>query len=519
MSDPGSGVLRPPALAAQPRRWWPRTRGERSRGLPSARAAVVVTAATLALVLAARATIDPNLDRTAFAVLVGANLALVAARWPRAAVVAITLFLPLLELLRRLLIPVGDWTSFDPLLLVGLVTAAVIVAGLLRQGRLAVEDTLSRLVLALLALSCLEVANPQGGGLVQSVSGLFFFGGPLVWYFIGQSIVDRRLLALLLATVTVLGLSIALYGIEQSFYGLPSWDAQWVTLAGYAALSVGGVTRAFGTFASSAEYAAYLGGALLLAVLWLAHGRVLALLAVPPLAVAEFVASARGVVVLTVLALLILAGLRTGSGRVALAVVLTGTVAAVGANHFLGESLAASAEASGNPLLVHQVGGLTDPLDPEQSTALGHWQLVVDGLLLSLQHPLGLGTAVTKPADETVGQGTVSANTEIDIANAFVAFGPVGGALFVAVIVITLRRVGGLCLRTHQFGALAVMGFLVVTLGEWLNGRYYALSPLIWLLIGWSNGAWLDWRARSDPAVDGVDSGSARRAGEVLVPV
>jgi hypothetical protein len=196
----------------------------------------------------------------------------------------------------------------------------------------------------------------------------------------------------------------------------------------------------------------------------------------------------------------VVAGLRTGSSRVALVVVVTGMVAAVGANHFVGESLAASANASGNALLAHQVGGLTDPLNPAQSTALGHWQLVIDGLLLSLQHPLGLGTAVTKPADESLGQAAASANSEIDIANAFVALGPVGGVLFVVVVVMTLWRVGGLCLRTHQFGALAVMGFLVVTFGQWLNGRYYALSPLVWLLIGWSNRAWLEWRSSQVPA-------------------
>jgi hypothetical protein len=451
-----------------------------------------VAAALLLLALAVKGVIDPSLDRAAFAVLVGGNLAVIAARWPRAAVVAIMVFLPLLELLRRVLIPVAEWTSLDPLLIVGSTTAGVILVRLLLDGRLVARDALSRLIVALLVFICLEVANPQGGGVAVSLYGLFVLSGPLVWYFVGQSVVDRRLMTVLLPTVTVLALGIALYGFVQTFYGLPSWDALWVSTAGYEALSVGGVTRAFGTFASSAEYAAYLGGALMLAILWVAHGRMLAVLAVPPLAVAEFLDSARGVVVLTVVALLVVGGLRTGSARITLGVVVMGVVAVLAANHFLGQSLADSAEASGNPLLAHQVGGLTDPLNPTQSTALGHWQEVIDGLLLSVQHPLGLGTAVTKPADESSGQAAVSANAEVDIANAFVALGPVGGGLFVAVVVVTLRRVAQLSLRTHQFSALAVMGFLIVTLGQWLNGRYYALSPLVWLLIGWSNRVWLE---------------------------
>src|SRR5256885_9979734 len=38
----------------------------------------------------------------------------------------------------------------------------------------------------------------------------------------------------------------------------PSWDKKWVDVAVYAALHVGDKIRAFGTFASSAEYALYL---------------------------------------------------------------------------------------------------------------------------------------------------------------------------------------------------------------------------------------------------------------------
>ena len=44
------------------------------------------------------------------------------------------------------------------------------------------------------------------------------------------------------------------------------------------------------------------------------------------------------------------------------------------------------------------------------------------------------------------------------------------------------------------------MGLLVITLGQWLNGGYYALAPLLWLLIGWANRAWLEQRAAEAPA-------------------
>ena len=36
------------------------------------------------------------------------------------------------------------------------------------------------------------------------------------------------------------------------------------------------------------------------------------------------------------------------------------------ANHAIGSSLNTSAQQSGNSLVAHQVGGLTDPLNPDQ---------------------------------------------------------------------------------------------------------------------------------------------------------
>jgi hypothetical protein len=66
--------------------------------------------------------------------------------------------------------------------------------------------------------------------------------------------------------------------------------------------------------------------------------------------------------------------------------------------------------------------------------------------------------------------------------------------MFLAIIVVTFRRVGQLCLQTRDRATLVIMGLLIVTLGQWLNGGYYAISPLLWLLVGWANREWLERR-------------------------
>ena len=30
-----------------------------------------------------------------------------------------------------------------------------------------------------------------------------------------------------------------------------------------------------------------------------------------------------------------------------------------------------------------------------------------------------------------------------------------------------------------------LLGILVITIGQWLNGSYYAVSALVWILLGW----------------------------------
>ena len=272
----------------------------------------------------------------------------------------------------------------------------------------------------------LQSFNPMLGSLTAGAGGFMFLGIPLLWFFVGREIADRRLVDLGLYCVVGLAVAIGAYGLWQTEVAMPSWDAAWVDLNGYEALSVYGVTRAFGTFSSSAEYGIFLGVAVAISAAMLVHRRAIFALTIPFLVFPLFLASGRGVVVLAVLATLVAVGLRTRNTRLALLIVVAGlAVAVVGLRSYGSgaEASSYSSSSSSNPFVAHQVTGLTNPLDPEHSTLLAHADLVVEGVKQGFLHPFGQGTAVTNIAADRFGIGSTIKGTEVDVSNAFVSLG------------------------------------------------------------------------------------------------
>jgi hypothetical protein len=413
---------------------------------------------------------------------------------PAAAVVATIVYLVLLAFMRRLLIPVtGGWFSADPMLLVGPLIAIVLLARLfgLERRRWA-PDLLSKLVLAVLLLTIVEVANPSGNGVKAGITGLLFMAVPLLWFFVGRELVSDSLSDRLLSLVVVLGAAIGIYGVLQTQLGFPSWDAQWIDLGGFSSLNVGGVTRAFGTFSSFVEYGLFTGSALAVAYAMVLRGRAVAIFALPPLAVALFLASYRASLITTAIAIVVLSGLRTRHAWTAAIV----TVCALGLGFaglkVFGGSLSS---AGGNSLVAHQLGGITDPLNPENSTLTVHFGRMTEGCKSWITHLLGQGPAVTNNASGVGGSPFDQTQaTEIDFSNAFVALGLPGGVLYLATIFGTLF----FAVRSYFAGReamLPVIGLLIVGLGQWLTGGHYALSPLTWLLVG-CVAAGATWRSR-----------------------
>lgn len=436
---------------------------------------------------------NPILIRVAAAALIVGLLVVISVQSPRLAILLILWFLPFLAFLRRLLIPVAGWTSFDALLLVAPIVAVFLLYRVfILQKRPLAPDIASKSVLILIMLAIVQVINPRGGGLAAGATGLLFVAAPLGWFFLGRELADRRLIGAVLIGNVFLAVGIAGYGLWQSLVGLLPWDSAWTDLNGYAALSVFGATRAFGTFSSGAEYAFFLGIALVTALVMALHGRVFALLAAPILAWAIFLESSRSIIFLMLLCVAALLGMRTGRKTLAAVAIGLAATVAVGTIHFFGPQLTAAAQHSGSPFVAHQVSGLMNPFDPKQSTLALHQQLVSTGFLGSLADPLGAGTASTNLAGQKVSGSSNSA--EMDLINVLVSLGVFGGMAFAAVIILTLWRGASRALATLGMVELATIGILILTFGQWLNGGFYAVAPLVWVLVGWTNREWLAQR-------------------------
>jgi hypothetical protein len=399
-----------------------------------------------------------------------------------------------LGLLRRVLdAVVGSTTSYDPLLIVGPAVALLLAVRLFAvERRPIVTDRLSGAIALLFALTLLEVLNPESGVLAGAL-GLLFMAAPLIWFFLGRELATARTLKTTMAMVLVAACASAAYGLFQTYVGLPPWDGTWlasVEASGqYAALNVGGVIRAWGPFASAAEYATMLGAGLAVAVSRVLHRRLFAVPAVPLLGFALFVESSRGVFILAVLAILVIVSLRARSGRVSVAVLVLSLIVAVAAQQVLAANVSLAALSTTSPLISHQLGGLLLPFDPTQSTAGIHLSEIAQAFVGSLSRPLGLGTGATSLAAGHAG--IASANSEFDISNAFTSLGLLGGILYFVVVAVAFWRAGSCYRRRRTAIYAATLGLLIICFGQWLNGGYYAISAVVWFIVGAVDREWL----------------------------
>jgi len=444
-------------------------------------------AALVAAMCGAAISGHPSAIHPLLAVLLVVNIGMIALRSPRQAIVVTFAFLPFLAMTRRLLILYDGWHSADPLLLVAPVVAVLL---LVQRGREAQQPRtrLATLVLVLLAWTALSVLNPLGGGLRANAAGLLFVGAPLLWFFVGRDLVDRATAGLVLRIELGIGVVVAVYGLAQTLGRWPGWDRAWLSVAGYQALHVGDLTRAFGPFSSSAEYASFLSLAIAIAISLALHRELGWLALLPLLAVAAFLDGSRGIIVLTAGAVIVQLGLRTRRPGFAVAIVAAGALSVIGGVHAYKGSLLASASGSGNAIVQHQVRGLASPLNTSNSTLPAHWRLFVNGIRNSIHTPLGSGPGSTNLAGSRFG--LVVAPTEVELSNEFSGLGIPGGLLFAGIVILTWRRALALYRRASDPLVLAAAGMLFVLLGQWLNGGYYAIAPLVWLVVGWLEGEW-----------------------------
>ncbi len=449
----------------------------------------------VAVAMGVAAAIHPDWWRYLLAIALAANGIAAATKWPRAAAVATLLWLPMLALVRRLLIAESGWLSEDPLLLVGPVVALFLCYRLfVVEKRALAPDRLSKLVLALLVIALFGAFNPVGvGGLLGGLGGLLFLGVPLLWFFIGRELGNDATVRWVMYAVIGLALAIGAYGLYQTEWAshLPQWDADWFQITGFDGAKAGvdeagKVTyRPWGTFSSPGEYANYLGTALAFAIAFFYHRRFAVAIAIPALAIALFQSGGRSSMSYALLTAVILTALRTRNRLVALVVVLVGAGVIYGAALTFGPSLDRIAGVSGSNTAKRQTGGLLNPLDPKKSTFLLHLDSLGQGVEDGFRNPVGSGTGST-----TIGarlSGAQDRETDVDIADAFVSWGFVGGLLFLAIVVLSLKEVFSRYLRNPPDPLiLGAVGVLIVNLGQWLQGGHYAASALTLFMLGFA---------------------------------
>jgi hypothetical protein len=141
-----------------------------------------------------------------------------------------------------------------------------------------------------------------------------------------------------------------------------------------------------------------------------------------------------------------------------------------------------SNDASG-ALLSHQVQGLSDPLNPQTSTAGVHFAMIRNGVKQAFSQPLGQGLGTVTIAGAKFGG--LAKGTEADPSNVGVALGLPGLIAYVVVFLSGMLRVYRTARLRRDGLALAALGVLALTALQWLNGGQYAIAVLAWLVLGW----------------------------------
>jgi hypothetical protein len=435
------------------------------------------------LVLGA-ATTSPSFVRGAVALSAFFAVVMVVLRAPRQVAVGLLVWLALLGSLRRMLLGTGSPGDNDPLLLVAPAVLIVLVVVAARRGAFRSRTPLANAILVLSGLLLVGTLNPLQGGIAAGFAGLLFVLVPILWFWVGRTLLDDRLFSRMLWLVSALAPLAALYGLYQVYRGFPPWDANWVEARGYVSLGVGDALRQFASFSSASEYVVFIAIGMVVWALRLRQRSTRAL-AVVPLALIAWalaLASVRGVLVMVTVTLGMVFAVARGLGL--LRTVLAGLIA-LSLLSFVVSRIdpggVGGAETSA--LLSRQVTGLSDPFDRERSTLPLHIDALVEGLREVSINPLGRGSGAASIAADRFGSASVG--TEVDPTHVAVALGLPGLLAYLGIVALGVRLAFRRARGSRDFLGLAALGILVVTSLQWLTGGQYAVAPLPWLVLGW----------------------------------
>lgn len=402
-------------------------------------------------------------------------------------------WLTLMGLVRRALIPFVGWPAFDPLLLIG-----PIVAGLLwytgREERRP-HTPMSVLGAVLFGMVVAQVFNPASGSPGSAVFGALFWITPLMWFFVGRTF-GRAALDKLFSVAVVLLLPVIAHGLLHSFGYFFPFEYTWVGVSEFGqSIFINGFNiRPFSSLTSPQEYGFFL--AFGIVVLWSRilterdrRGRRLLLFGAAWTAL--FLQGTRTVFVFAGLAMVLITMMRAreigwkmlGAGLVAVLLAL-GSMHATRPGQTAQEALPAGSRV--NTLAQHTITGL---LNPATTTAPQHIRQIFDGLSGGFDRPFGVGVGKQTLVEKKIEEKEET-TVENDIGAVFLVFGLMGGLPYLTFMLIAYAQAGRRYRRTMRFRgrpdaiALACVGVLVAFTTQWWAGQMYAASTLLWLVLG-----------------------------------
>lgn len=405
----------------------------------------------------------------------------------RIAIVGALTYLVFMGDIRRMLIPSVGWSGEDPLLLIGPVFAIIVFAYAWSSQSIKIDTPLAGWMLGLMGIMMLQMLNPRQGGLIVGVSGALFYLVPLLWYWIGRTYATPGYLHQVLFYVVVpLGGLATAFGLYQLFYGYLPYQELWVDLAaGSFLLGSEGIEKPISFFTSPTEHDNFILSALVVLIAALIHRRQYGLLLfIIPMTVTIFLGGSRGPVAKL---LVTAAGLWAVVGTTTFTWIVRGSLALLIGVVGLSWSLSSIDIDGANERVAYrferQQQGFMGGEARGGSSALNHLNMIAHGIKQGITNPLGFGLGSTTKAAGKYG-GSIGGSTEGDVGDLFRSTGLVGGVVYLIILFLIIRSAFYYWAKTRSLLALSLAGVLAVNFFLWLMGGQYAMSALIWFLIG-----------------------------------
>ena len=433
-------------------------------------------------------------------------LAVPAIERPRAAIFGLFILLPFLGTVRHLFQASTGAAKLDPLLLITSAVAFAVFVSLTLNNKMDFSGTpLCGIVFCLLLIGIIQVFNPgqaptYPNALLVGFTGIMINLIPIGFFFIARSIADPEMTHKVFRLVLALGVVATAYGLFQVFFGFRGFEKTWLATQGFTSQVVGQTTRPFSIFNNAAEYAAYAHYAFVAAFAMLLFApktkRMLMLGIVALMAYSGFLIGSRGFTVKIGLAVIVLLAARAKHRLLAAGIVLGCLAAFVFWSSTTSSTGNIQDQKKGASQLVEQqVRALSDPFNKQKSTLPVHFEAVTESVGYAIMHqPFGLGTGVPTRAGSKFGG--LQAGTELDIGDTFLAFGVAGGALYVVAILVALFELSRVRRALPGPVWIGIWVMAATSVGAWLNGGLYAITPLIWFLIGAADGEYKKLKAR-----------------------